>query len=105
MILTRLPSGRRQSTIGLDSSTRRPTCAAIFATGDVVIVAESYRDALQFAVPLDVGIARPLIMMSLTVVQQQRTKRSIAYHVVSDFSASRVARGPTAQALSLAIRG
>ena len=36
MMLTRLPSGKRQSTIGLDSSTRRPTCAAIFCATDAM---------------------------------------------------------------------
>ena len=36
MMLTRLPSGKRQSTIGLDSSTRRPTCAAIFCATEAM---------------------------------------------------------------------
>ena len=36
MMLTRLPSGKRQSTIGLDSSMRRPTRPAIFCATDAM---------------------------------------------------------------------
>ena len=60
MTLTRLPSGRRASQIGLDSSTRRPTWLTmrwqIFISCG--IVGEAHAGVLTLPLDLDVGRAR-----------------------------------------------
>src|SRR6185437_7141391 len=53
--------------------------------GDVIIVAESYRNPFQPAVSLDVNISRTVHHdIADRLIQQQRTKRPVACHVVGN---------------------
>ena len=81
MALTREPSGRRASTIGEDSSTRRPTADTILSITCAVldVVGEGEVGALDAAVALDpdvvVGVAHHL---GDGVVGEQRVERPVA---------------------------
>ncbi len=85
--LTRLPSGRRASTIGEDSSTRRPTCETMrsmirstCASSVKLTFARSIRPLRSMYTS-----SAPLTMISVTdVVAQERLERSVAEDVVGD---------------------
>ncbi len=87
MTLTRQPSGRRASQIGLDSSTRRPTWLTMRwqidsswelsrkRISDLDRLAADFDEGLAGAVDHDVGDV---------VAGQQRLQRTVAQHVVAD---------------------
>ena len=87
MTLTRLPSGRRASQIGLDSSTRRPTWLTMrwqmfISCG---VVGEAHAGLLHLAGDLDVGGAGAVDHdVGDVVAGQQRLERAVAQHVVAD---------------------
>ena len=86
--LTRLPSGRRASTIGDDSSMRRPTCATILLmirrrchsslNTDVALVESRPPRSIQMSYG-------PLTMISVTrLVGEEPLERAVAEDVVGD---------------------
>src|SRR5262245_5374430 len=85
--LTRLPSGRRASQIGFDSSTRRPTWLTMrWQLFPVLLsVGNAHGGLLQRARHLDVGrscaIDRDVVDI---VARQQRLERAVAQDVVAD---------------------
>ena len=87
MTLTRLPSGRRASQIGLDSSTRRPTWLTMrwqmfMSCG---VVGKAHARLLHLAGHLDVGRAGAVDHdVGDVVARQQRLERAVAQHVVAD---------------------
>ena len=85
--LTRLPSGRRASTIGDPSSTRRPIWAddAVDDPPQVRLVREADVALVQLAVTLDPDVARPVDHdLRHGVVGQQPLERPVAERVVED---------------------
>ena len=85
--LTREPSGRRASTIGLDSSMRRPTDAddALDDAQQVRVVLEDDVGLFEHAVPLDVDL---IVAVDQDVgdvrVLQQRLERAEPEELVQD---------------------
>ena len=90
--LTREPSGRRASTIGELSSTRRPTRAddAVDDAHQVLVVLERRRQPLEHAAALDVDL---LVRVDQDVadrrVAQQRLERPEAEDLVEDVAEDR----------------
>ena len=83
--LTRLPSGRRASTIGDASSTRRPTCETILSMMRITCESSTKLTvgALELAVALDVDlVGRVDHDLGHAVVAQQRLDRAVAEDVV-----------------------
>ena len=85
MMLTRLPSGRRASTSGCDSSMRRPTCVtmrvAMFM--HVRVVAELDVGQLELAAALDIDLLGAVDHdVGDGLVGEQRLERTEAQHVV-----------------------
>ena len=87
MALTREPSVRRASTIGLDSSMRRPIGRddAVDDAHDVVVVLEGEVGQLEPAAALDVDLAGPVDHdLGDGLVAQQRLQRAEADDLVGD---------------------
>ena len=83
--LTRLPSGRRASTIGDDSSTRRPTCETILSMIRITCGSSTKRMSVSSSLPFrsTYTLSGALTMISVTlVVAQQRLDRAVAEDVV-----------------------
>ena len=89
MALTRLPSGRRASTIGDDSSMRRPTCETILSMirSRCASSRKPAPRALQLAGALDVDpVVRVDHDLGHGVVAQERLERAVAEDVVGDLA-------------------
>ena len=89
MALTRLPSGRRASTIGDDSSMRRPTCETILSMirSRCASSRKPRRRALELAGALDVDpVVRVDHDLRDGVVAQERLERAVAEDVVGDLA-------------------
>ena len=85
--LTRLPSGRRASTIGEASSTRRPTCETMRSMIRSTCASSVNADvrALELAVALDVHVLGAVDHdLGDAVVAQERLERAVAEDVVGD---------------------
>ena len=84
MMLTRLPSGRRASTSGRDSSMRRPMRVTILVADvhQVRVVAELHVGQFELAAPLDIDLLRPVDHdVADGLVGDQRLKRPEPQHV------------------------
>ena len=85
--LTRLPSGRRASTIGDASSTRRPTCETILSMMRSRCASSTKRGVrpLELAGALDVDPVEPVDHdLGHGVVAEERLERAVAEDVVGD---------------------
>ena len=86
---TRLPSGRRASTIGDDSSMRRPTCETILSMirSRCALSANVRRVLLELAVALDEDPVEVVDHdLGHGVVAEQRLERPVAEDVVGDLA-------------------
>ena len=84
MMLTRLPSARRASTSGGDSSMRRPMRVTILVATfmTMVVVAEPNAGQFELAAPLDIDLPRPVDHdVGDGLVVDQRLERAEPEHV------------------------
>ena len=87
MTLTRLPSGRRASQIGLDSSTRRPTWLTMRWQMFISCALSAKRTPVQLHLAGDLDVGRVGAVdhdVGDVVAGQQRLERAVAEHVVAD---------------------
>ena len=85
--MTREPSLRRASTIGDDSSTRRPTGRddAVDDVHQVRVVVEAHLGQLELAAALDVDLLRAVHEdVGYRRIGEQRLERAEAHHLVLD---------------------
>ena len=87
--LTRLPSGRRASTIGEASSTRRPTCETILSMIRITCESSTKRTSVRSSLPSRSTYtwSEPLTMTSVTESsREQRLDRAVAEDVVGQLA-------------------
>ena len=75
--LTRLPSGRRASTIGEDSSTRRPTCETILSMIRRTCDSSTKRTSLSSSFPWRSTYTRSYALTMTSVTESSRSSGSI----------------------------